>query len=156
MKSPTTAKARKFPAFPTPTSKKSRRLPEDNAKPIVIPVDNEGPGAAEAVTDTVRDRRMIVLFFDMTSMETDDILRAHAAAQKFLKQQMTPADLVSVVMFSTRLAVLANFTNDRTTLDKAIAQLVPGAASQIANPLYAAATEWRIRCSAIYRRRVHA
>ena len=82
---------------------------------------------------------MIVLFFDMTSMETDDILRAHAAAQKFLKQQMTPADLVSVVVFSTRLAVLANFTNDRATLDKAIAQLVPGAASQIANPLYAAA-----------------
>ena len=75
----------------------------------------------------------------MTSMETDDILRAHDAARKFLKQQMTPADLVSVVVFSTRLAVLANFTNDRATLDKAIAQLVPGAASQIANPLYAAA-----------------
>jgi VWFA-related protein len=46
---------------------------------------------------------------------------------------------VAVVTFSTSLAVLANFTNDRATLDKAIAQLVPGAASQIANPLYAAA-----------------
>ena len=133
-------KMQKISSFSYSDIEKIETASEDNAKPIVIPVDNEGPGAADAVTDTVRDRRMIVLFFDMTSMATDDILRAHAAAQKFLKQQMTPADLVSVVVFSTRLAVLANFTNDRTTLDKAIAQLVPGAASQIANPLYAAAT----------------
>jgi VWFA-related protein len=133
-------KQQKISIFSYSDIEKVETAAEDNAKPIVIPVDNEAPGASEAVSDTVRDRRMIVLFFDMTSMETDDILRAHAAAQKFLKQQMTPADLVSVVVFSTRLAVLANFTNDRPTLDKAIAQLVPGAASQIANPLYAAAT----------------
>jgi VWFA-related protein len=133
-------KQQKISSFSYSDIEKVETATEDNARPIVIPVDNEGPGATEAVTDTVRDRRMIVLFFDMTSMETDDILRAHSAAQKFLKQQMTPADLVSVVVFSTRLAVLANFTNDRATLDKAIAQLVPGAASQISNPLYAAAT----------------
>src|SRR5271170_1673318 len=132
-------KLQKISSFSYSDIEKIETASEENAKPIVIPVDNEGPGAADAITETVRDRRMIVLFFDMTSMETDDILRAHAAAQKFLKQQMSPADLVSVVVFSTRLAVLANFTNDRTTLDKAIAQIVPGAASQIANPLYAAA-----------------
>jgi VWFA-related protein len=132
-------KQQKISSFSYSDIEKVETASEENAKPIVIPVDNAGPGA-DAVTDTVRDRRMIVLFFDMTSMETDDILRAHSAAQKFLKQQMTPADLVSVVVFSTRLAVLANFTNDRPTLDKAIAQLVPGAASQISNPLYAAAT----------------
>lgn len=133
-------KAQKISSFSYSDIEKVEAATEENTKPIVVPVDNEGPGAADAVTDTVRDRRMIVLFFDMTSMETDDILRAHAAAQKFLKQQMTAADLVSVVVFSTRLAVLANFTNDRAVLDKAVAQLVPGAASQIANPLYAAAT----------------
>ena len=132
-------KLQKISSFSYSDIEKVDTAAEVNAKPIVVPVDNDGPGAAEAITETVRDRRMIVLFFDMTSMETDDILRAHAAAQKFLKQQMSPADLVSVVVFSTRLAVLANFTNDRTTLDKAIAQIVPGAASQIANPLYAAA-----------------
>ncbi|HEY4708848.1 MAG TPA: VWA domain-containing protein [Candidatus Acidoferrales bacterium] len=132
-------KQQKISSFSYSDIEKVETATEQNATPIVVPVDNDGPGAAEAVTDTVRDRRMIVLFFDMTSMETDDILRAHTAAQKFLKQQMTPADLVSVVVFSTRLAVLANFTNDRSTLDKAIAQLVPGAASQISNPLYAAA-----------------
>jgi VWFA-related protein len=133
-------KLQKISSFSYSDIEKVETAAEQNAAPIVIPVDNEGPAAAaDTVTDTVRDRRMIVLFFDMTSMEPDDILRAHTAAQKFLKQQMTPADLVSVVVFSTRLAVLANFTNVRSTLDKAIAQLVPGAASQISNPLYAAA-----------------
>jgi len=132
-------KAQKISSFLYSDIEKVETATEENSKPIVIPVDNEAPGAAEAITDTVRDRRMLVLFFDMTSMETDDILRAHAAARKFLKQQMTPADLVSVVVFSTRLVVLANFTNDRAVLDKAIGVIVPGAASQLSNPLYAAA-----------------
>jgi VWFA-related protein len=132
-------KLQKISSFSYSDIEKVEAAAQENVKPIVVSVASDAPGAAATLTDTVRDRRMIVLFFDMTSMETDDILRAHVAAQKFLKQQMTPADLVSVVAFSSRLAVLANFTNDRTVLDKAIAQLVPGAASQIANPLYAAA-----------------
>jgi VWFA-related protein len=110
-----------------------------DAKPVVIPVDGGGASAKESVSDQVRDRRMIVLFFDMTSMETDDILRAHDSAQKFLAKQMTAADLVSVVVFSTQLAVLANFTNDRAVLNKAVAQILPGAASGLADQQYAAA-----------------
>jgi len=115
--------------------------PADAATPLVIPVDSPTPTTSmtDAAMEKVRDRRMIALFFDMTSMETDDIIRAHDAAEKFLKQQMLPADLVAVVIFSTRLAVLANFTNDRPTLEKAVAQVLPGAASQLASPLYAAA-----------------
>jgi len=132
-------RAQRISSFSYSDIEKVETAAEEDAKPIVIPVDNQASGASEAITDTVRDRRMLVLFFDMSSMETDDILRAHAAAQKFLKQQMTPADLVSVVVFSTNLRVLANFTNDRTALDKAIGLILPGAASQLANPLYAGA-----------------
>jgi VWFA-related protein len=72
-------------------------------------------------------------------METDDILRAHDSALKFLAKQMTAADLVSVVVFSSQLSVLANFTNDRAVLNKAVAQILPGAASQLADNQYAAA-----------------
>jgi VWFA-related protein len=113
----------------------------DDAKPIVVPVDNEGPNAPseEAISDQLRDRRLIVLFFDITSMQTDDLIRAHDAAQKFVKQQMTKADVVAVVAFSTRLNVLANFTNDRAIIDKAIAQLTANSSNDLANPLYAAA-----------------
>src|ERR1700735_1449366 len=113
----------------------------DDAHPIVVPVDNEGPNAPseEAVSDQLRDRRLIVLFFDITSMQTDDLIRAHDAAQKFVKQQMTKADVVAVVAFSTRLNVLANFTNDHAIIDKAIAQLTANSSNDLANPLYAAA-----------------
>ena len=111
----------------------------DESKPVVVPVDGGAPSAKQSVTDAVRDRRMIVLFFDLTSMETDDITRAHDSAVKFLAKQMTPADLVSVVVFGSQLSVLANFTNDRKVLDKAVAQILPGAGTQLAANQYAAA-----------------
>src|SRR5271168_1003519 len=113
----------------------------DETKPIVVAVDNDGPNSpsADAISDALRDRRLIVLFFDLTSMQTDDLIRAHDAADKFVKHQMTKADVVAVVVFSTRINVLANFTNDRTVLSKAIAQLTPDNSANLASPLYAAA-----------------
>ena len=115
--------------------------PTEDAKPIVVPVDNEGPNtpSAAAASEQLRDRRLIVLFFDLTSMQPDDLIRAHDAAAKFVKQQMTKADVVAVVAFSTRLIVLANFTNDHAILDKAIAQLTENSTTDLSNPLYAAA-----------------
>jgi VWFA-related protein len=113
----------------------------DDARPIVVPVDNEGPNtpAAAAASDQLRDRRLLVFFFDLTSMQPDDLIRAHDAAEKFLKHQMTKADVVAVVSFSTKLSVLANFTNDHAVLEKAIAQLTETSSSDLSNPLYAAA-----------------
>ncbi len=113
----------------------------DVSKPIVVTVDNDGPNSpsADAISDALRDRRLIVLFFDLTSMQTDDLIRAHDAADKFVKQQMTKADVVAVIVFSTRINVLANFTNDRAVLNKAIAQLTPDNSANLASPLYAAA-----------------
>jgi len=113
--------------------------PASGSAPMVIPVDTPIGATTETEMERVRDRRMIALFFDLTSMETDDIARAHKAALKFLKQQMSPADLVAVVTLSSNLRVLANFTNDHATLEKAVGLLMPGVASQLANPLYAAA-----------------
>ena len=113
----------------------------DDAKPIVVPVDNDGPNtpSAAAASDQLRDRRLLVLFFDLTSMQPDDLIRAHDAGEKFIKQQMTKADVVAVVAFSTKLSVLANFTNDHTVLEKAISRLTETSSSDLSNPLYAAA-----------------
>lgn len=136
-------KIEKISAFSYADIEQMETAGPEESKPIVVPVDNPGPGVApaqqEAVSNEVHDRRMIVLFFDMTSMATDDILRAHDAADKFLKTQMSPADLVAVVTFSTNLSIRANFTNDRRTLERAVASLLPGAATQLANPEYASA-----------------
>jgi len=113
----------------------------EDAKPLTVPVENEGPNtpSAETISYQLRDRRLLVLFFDVTSMQTDDLIRAHDAAEKFVKQQMTKADVVAVVAFSTRLTVLANFTNNRALLEKAIGELTANSTSDLSNPLYAAA-----------------
>ncbi len=136
-------KAEKISSFSYADIEQMETAGPENSQPVVVPVDNYGPNVRpaeqEALSDEIHNRRMIVLFFDMTSMATDDILRAHDAAEKFLKSQMTPADLVAVVIFGTNLQILANFTNDRATLEKAVGALLPGAASQLANPEYAAA-----------------
>lgn len=112
-----------------------------DSRPITLPVDNLGPNSvpADTVNDRIRDRRLIVLFFDFTSMQTDDLVRAHDAAEKFIQRQLTPADLVAMVGFSSDLSVIVNFTNDRSALEKGVAKIRPGVSSDLGTPLYAAA-----------------
>jgi len=102
----------------------------EDAQPVVVTLG--GVSAPEKVREAVHDRRMLVLFFDMTSLDPDQLLRSTAAAQRFLREQMTPADLVAVVAFSNQLRVVSNFTNNRGLLQRAVARLLPGAESQLA------------------------
>ena len=88
----------------------------------------KAPVAAPAVPAApldLRDRRLIVMFFDMTSMQPEEIDRAVEAGRKFVKEQMTPADMVGVVSLSSSIQVNQDFTTDRDALDKAIARLSP-------------------------------
>ena len=101
----------------------------EDTRPVVVALGSVA--APEKVHEAVRDRRMIALFFDMTSLAPEDLLRSTNAAQRFLRAQMTPADLVAVVAFGNQLRVLANFTNDRALLQHAVARLVPGKESQL-------------------------
>jgi VWFA-related protein len=134
-------KPQKISIFSYSDIEKLETASAEDTTPIVVAVDNSGPGAAsdEALGERLRDRRLIVLFFDLTSMQTDDVLRAHDAAEKYVEKQIQPADLVAVVTFSTRLSILANFTNDRELLKKAVAKLTPSSESELGTPLSAAA-----------------
>jgi VWFA-related protein len=73
-----------------------------------------------------KDRRLLVLFFDMTSMPIPDQLRAQKEAQKFLKEKMTPSDLVAIMTFSSDIKVVQDFTEDRDLLSKEIKGLTVG------------------------------
>ena len=115
------------------------RAGNEDQKPMTIPVDPPAPLPEETVSNAVRDRRLLVLFFDMTSMENDDVFRAHDAAQKFIDKQMTAADLVSIVVYGNKLSVWVDFTNDRKALAIAISGLTSNAATQLADNPYAAA-----------------
>jgi VWFA-related protein len=70
----------------------------------------------------LRDRRLIVLFLDMSSLESDESDRSVESAKSFVNKQMSPADLVSIVTFDTSLKVVQDFSGDKklllTALDK--------------------------------------
>jgi VWFA-related protein len=74
-------------------------------------------------------RRLIVLFFDLSSMQPDETQRAVKAAHEYLDRQLTPADLVAVASFATALRVDQDFTADKPALGDALDRL-GGAAGQ--------------------------
>jgi VWFA-related protein len=69
-------------------------------------------------TNQFKDRRLIVLFFDLSAMEPDEIDRAITSAQHYVDTQMAPADLVSIVSLGSSLLVNQDFTADRALLKK--------------------------------------
>ena len=99
-----------------------------DAEPIFISLSDQN--ASQTLQMIGRDHRLIVLFFDKTTMYPDDLLRAVHAAQDFVKNEMTPADLIAVATYAMDLTVTAGFTNDRPTLDAALDSLIPGKAQQ--------------------------
>jgi VWFA-related protein len=84
------------------------------------------PAANPAVPAAdLKDRRLLVLFFDLSAMQPDDIDRAVTAAQNYVDKQMAPADLVAVVSLGSSLRVNQDFTADRDLLKKALKALSP-------------------------------
>lgn len=78
------------------------------------------PAAAPPAAPDLKDRRLILLFFDLSSMEPDEIERAATAAEDYLEKQMAPADLVAAVSLGTDLRVDQDFTSDRALLRRAL------------------------------------
>jgi VWFA-related protein len=74
-----------------------------------------------------RDRRLLVLYFDLTAMPPPDLMRAYAAAQKFVDTGMTPIDLVALMTFAGgAVRVKQDFTDDRARLREVIQILIFG------------------------------
>ena len=77
------------------------------------------PAAAPVKVD-MRGRRLIVLFFDLSSMQPEEVQRAVKAAHDYVDQKLAPADLIAVASFSSSLNVDHDFTSDRAELALAI------------------------------------
>jgi VWFA-related protein len=63
-----------------------------------------------------RDRRLMLMFFDFSAMEPDDIDRAVDAAKKYVNSKMQPADLVALMSLDTNLQLDLDFTDDKAKL----------------------------------------
>ena len=84
----------------------------------------EAPPISE--TD-LKDRRLIILFFDLSSMQPEEAERAAKSALDYVDKQMSPADIVSVVSLSNSLSVDLDFTADRESLRKVLQNFDVGA-----------------------------
>ena len=74
-----------------------------------------------AKPEDLRNHRLIVMFFDLTSMQPEDLDRSVEAAQAFLKTKMQPADLVALVSLGDTLKVDQDFTADKNALMNEVA-----------------------------------
>ena len=88
-----------------------------------------------------QDRRLIALFFDLTSMEPPEQVRAQEAAIKFLQSQMTAADLTGVMTFGSKFRMVQEFTDDRDLLIQTIKGLTLGDSSDLQGLAATAADE---------------
>jgi VWFA-related protein len=66
--------------------------------------------------EELRNHRLIVFFFDLTSMQPEDLDRAVDAARTFLTNKMQPSDLIALVSLDTGLQVDQDFTSDKKLL----------------------------------------
>jgi len=73
-----------------------------------------------------RDRRLILLFFDFSAMEPEQIDRSVDAAKKFVSTGMQPADLIALVSLATNMHVDLDFTDDKTKLLGALTAYTSG------------------------------
>jgi VWFA-related protein len=110
-----------------------------NAAPIVVPMGIVPAPKPEAIRAVVRDHRLIVLFFDLTALHADDLLRAQEGAERYVREQISPADLVAVAVFGNQLKVPVHFTNDREVLMRAVKSLRAGKDAALADMAEAAA-----------------
>ncbi len=112
---PTTA----APIAPAPASEENIKIYKRLARTQVAP----------ETSDTLRykDHRLLAFYFDMSAMPPEDQLRALAAAEKFVRTQLTPADLVSIMRYQGgSVDVLADFTADRNKLLSILETMVVG------------------------------
>jgi VWFA-related protein len=77
------------------------------AKPILTAKDAD---------QALSNKRVMVLFFDLTSMAPDETERAVQAAKKYVQTKMTTADLIAIISLASSLRLDQDFTNDQARL----------------------------------------
>ncbi len=74
----------------------------------------------------LQDHRLLVFFFDISSMQPDELMRALKASSDFVTNRMTRADLIAVVTYSSSLRVTQDFTNNGDSIKKALRAILVG------------------------------
>jgi VWFA-related protein len=97
--------------------------PSPAAKDAATPVAAPTAANAQPADSDLAGRRLIVLLFDTSSMQPEEVDRAVKSARQYVDSQMSAADLVSVITISQSLTVLHDFSGDREVLHTALGAL---------------------------------
>ncbi len=124
-------KPQKVATFDVENTESVQQVPMQQANLLSVPATKAKTSAdapaASAQESAIKDRRLIVLFFDLSSMQPDEIERSAQAAQDYLAKQMEPADLVSIVSLGDTITVNQDFTSDRDKLQAVLQGFNSGA-----------------------------
>jgi VWFA-related protein len=105
--------------------------------PIAARPATTAPTVAPAVQSTIatppsgsikyQDKRLLVMYFDGSSMGPADGLRAYMNARKYIDNQMSPSDLIAIMAFQNgAVSVKQDFTADKAKLREVIDILIYG------------------------------
>jgi VWFA-related protein len=113
--------------------------PEPPEPPPALEDKNELPPPPKTVITSegatkvqYHDKRLLAMFFDFSNMQIPDQLRAQDASLKFLDEKMTKSDLVAILLYTTSVQVMTDFTADRMVLTDCIKNLPIGDAADLA------------------------
>jgi VWFA-related protein len=77
--------------------------------------------------DRYKNHRLLAFYFDMTTMPPGDQLRALGAAEKFIRTQITSADMIAILRYQGgAVDILQDFTSDRNRLLSILETMVVG------------------------------
>ena len=107
--------------------------PQSPPLPEVVPLLKKLPRtqiAAEKPGDNrYKDRRLMILYFDMTTMPPPDQLRAIKAAQQFIRNTMKASDRIALMDYEGgAVKIFSDFTGDRLRLLTILHTMIVGEA----------------------------
>lgn len=70
--------------------------------------------------EDIAGKRLIILFFDLSSLGTENLIYSIDAAHAFIAGQTGPQDLLAIATYSSALSLVQDFTNDRELLLKTL------------------------------------
>ena len=108
------------PAAPVVAAAAAAAQPPDGTPPAQV--FTAAPGEIK-----YQNRRLLVFYFDPTSMSPPDQVRAYTNALKYIDTQMKPADVISIMTFQGgAVRVKQEFTDNKEQLKAVITLLVYG------------------------------
>ena len=91
----------------------------------IAPTTQSGIAASPNGDIRYRDRRLLVLYFDLSGMPPQDQMRAYTNAQKYIDEQMQPSDLMAIMTFQGgAVRVWQDFTDNKAALGEVILRLI--------------------------------